>query len=219
MGVKRAVSFWCKNLSLRVQVWVEHEKGSQATRRPWAQEGQGVQRDMKCSEIKVRRHQYQGFPDVASHQPCPPVCEKCVSRSVMSDSLRPHGLQPARFLCLWNSPDKSTGVGCHFPLQGIFLTQGWNPGLLWQVDSFSLSHRGSSVLLIFINQKNVLDGFSSATHECFWLRFCCRFGFQVPSLCIVWVTLGYLHLFQLTGLCKFTHTAGNNILSIICTDS
>ena len=27
-------------------------------------------------------------------------------------------------------PSKSTGVGCHFLLQGIFLTQGLNPGLL-----------------------------------------------------------------------------------------
>ena len=47
----------------------------------------------------------------------------------MSDSLRPHGLQPARFLCRWNSPGKSTGVGCHALLQGIFLTQGLNTGL------------------------------------------------------------------------------------------
>ena len=30
----------------------------------------------------------------------------------------------------WDSPDKSTGVGCHFLLPGIFLTQGSNPGLL-----------------------------------------------------------------------------------------
>ena len=29
----------------------------------------------------------------------------------------------------WNAPGKSTGVGCHFLLQGIFLTQGSNPGL------------------------------------------------------------------------------------------
>ena len=27
-------------------------------------------------------------------------------------------------------PGKSTGVGCHALLQGIFLTQGLNPGLL-----------------------------------------------------------------------------------------
>ena len=32
--------------------------------------------------------------------------------------------------CPWNSPGKNTGVGCHSFLQGIFLTQGWNPSLL-----------------------------------------------------------------------------------------
>ena len=31
---------------------------------------------------------------------------------------------------LWDSSGKNTGVGCHSLLQGIFLTQGWNPGLL-----------------------------------------------------------------------------------------
>ena len=35
-----------------------------------------------------------------------------------------------RFLCSWNSPGKSTGVGCHSLLRGIFLTKGLNPGLL-----------------------------------------------------------------------------------------
>ena len=35
------------------------------------------------------------------------------SRSVVSDSLRPHGLQPKRLLCPWDFPGKSTGVGCH----------------------------------------------------------------------------------------------------------
>ena len=53
-----------------------------------------------------------------------------VSRSVVSDSLRPCGLQPARLLCPWNSPGKSIGVGCYSLLQGIFLTQGSNSGLL-----------------------------------------------------------------------------------------
>ena len=41
-----------------------------------------------------------------------------------------HGLQPARLLCSWDSPGKNTRVGCHVLLQGIFLTQGWNLGLL-----------------------------------------------------------------------------------------
>ena len=35
------------------------------------------------------------------------------SRSVMSDSLSPHGLQPTRLLHPWDFPGKSTGVGCH----------------------------------------------------------------------------------------------------------
>ena len=38
-------------------------------------------------------------------------------------------LQTSRFLCPWNSSSKNTGVGCHFLLQGIFLTQGSNPCL------------------------------------------------------------------------------------------
>ena len=52
-----------------------------------------------------------------------------LSCSAMSDSLRPHGLLPIRLLCPWNSPGKNTGVGCQALLQGIFLTQGSNPGL------------------------------------------------------------------------------------------
>ena len=43
------------------------------------------------------------------------------SHSVMSDSLRP---------CPWDFSGKKTGVGCHFLLQGIFLTQGLNLSLL-----------------------------------------------------------------------------------------
>ena len=38
--------------------------------------------------------------------------------------LQPHGLQPTRLLCPWDSPSKNTGIGCHFLLQGIFQTQG-----------------------------------------------------------------------------------------------
>ena len=52
------------------------------------------------------------------------------SRSVMSDSLRPHGLQPTRLPCPWDFPGKNTGVGSHFLLQGIFQTQESNPFLL-----------------------------------------------------------------------------------------
>ena len=57
-----------------------------------------------------------------------PMCGYCVC-SVMSDSLWPHGLQPARLLHPWDFLGKNMGVDCYFLLQGIFLTQGLNPGL------------------------------------------------------------------------------------------
>ena len=61
------------------------------------------------------------------------------SHSVMSDSLRPHELHSP-----WNSPGRNTGVGSLSLLQGIFSTQGSNPGLphcRWIL--YQLSHRGS----------------------------------------------------------------------------
>ena len=67
-----------------------------------------------------------------------------LSRSVVSDSLWPHGLQPTRLLCSWDSPGKNTGEGCHTLLQGIFPTQGLNPRLphCGQI-LFCLNHQGS----------------------------------------------------------------------------
>ena len=42
----------------------------------------------------------------------------------------------------WNSPGKNIGVGCHFLLQGIFLTQELNLGLLHcRQTLYRLSHR------------------------------------------------------------------------------
>ena len=56
-------------------------------------------------------------------------------------TLRPQRRQPTRLPRPWDSPGKNTGVGCHFLLQGIFLTQGSNPGLLhWRQMLYPLSH-------------------------------------------------------------------------------
>ena len=57
-------------------------------------------------------------------------CSVQFSCSVMSDSLLPHELQHARLLSPWDFPDKNTGMGCYFLLQGIFSTQGLSLGLL-----------------------------------------------------------------------------------------
>ena len=65
--------------------------------------------------------------------------------SVLSDSLQPHGLcNPIRLLCYGNLQSKNAGMGCHALLQGIFPTQGSNPGLpqcRWII--YHLRHQGS----------------------------------------------------------------------------
>ena len=52
-------------------------------------------------------------------------------------------------LCPWDSPGENTGGGCHFLLQGIFPTQGSNPGLLHcRQILYCLSHWGRSILFL-----------------------------------------------------------------------
>ena len=68
----------------------------------------------------------------------------CVSAfSVVSDTLWPHGWQPARIPCLWGSPGKKTGLGCHAFLQAIFLTQEAEFPGLHIVGPHSFAHRFS----------------------------------------------------------------------------
>ena len=63
------------------------------------------------------------------------------SHSVMSSSLRPHGLYST-----WNSPGQNTGVGSRSLLQGIFPTQGLNPGFPHRRQIlYQLSHKESPI--------------------------------------------------------------------------
>ena len=66
----------------------------------------------------------------------------------MSDSLRPHGLQPTRLLRPWDFPGKSTGAGCHCPwcapvniCEGDFKLQS-------AIQAFSSSHPFFFLLLV-----------------------------------------------------------------------
>ena len=70
------------------------------------------------------------------------ICES-ETCSVVSYSLQPHGLYSP-----WNSPGRNTGVGSLSLLQGIFPTQGSNPGLLYcRRILYQLSHHGSPRIL------------------------------------------------------------------------
>ena len=63
-----------------------------------------------------------------------------------------------RLLHPWDFPGKNTAVGCHFLLQGIFPTQGTEPGLLHCRQILDhLNHQGYSTLYCKIDF--VLDGF------------------------------------------------------------
>ena len=67
-----------------------------------------------------------------------------VIRSVVFESLQLYELYPARLLCPCNSPSVNTGVCCCSLLQGIFLPQRLNPGLLNGTNlPYHLSHQGS----------------------------------------------------------------------------
>ena len=69
-------------------------------------------------------------------QSCPALCDT---------------MYPVRLLCPWASPGKKTGVGCHALLQGIFSTQGLNPGLPHCRQILCrLSHQGSPRILEWV---------------------------------------------------------------------
>ena len=58
--------------------------------------------------------------------------------SVVSDSLQFYGLEPAKLLYPWDFQGKNIGVGCHFLLEGIFLTQRSNPHLLFLLQEMGI---------------------------------------------------------------------------------
>ena len=57
----------------------------------------------------------------------------------------------ARFFCPWDSPSKNTRVGCHFLIQGIFLTHGSNPSLPYSRQI--LYHRTAFEAMLSTNSK------------------------------------------------------------------
>ena len=79
-----------------------------------------------------------------------------VRHSVVSDSLLPYRVQPARLLCWWNSLGKNTGVDCHSLLQGIFPTQTLNLGLTHcRQTLYHLNHKGNPP--VFFHKRNTMQ--------------------------------------------------------------
>ena len=94
----------------------------------------------------------------------------------MSDSLQPCGL------CPWDFPGKSTGVGCHFLLQGIFPTQGSKPGLLHcRQTLYHLSHQPSTN---WMKPTHIMEG-----HLLYSMSSNLNVNFRRTSLAIQWLRL------------------------------
>ena len=106
----------------------------------------------------------------------------CVlSCSVMSDSLRPHGLQPIRLLCPWDFPGKSIGVGCHCLLHPLVLLVTKTPRMasnsaLWALTLRQVWKHGKRDIAV-----RVIQG---------WLRIIlCNLSWLVGNLCTLWTSL------------------------------
>ena len=105
----------------------------------------------------------------------------------MTDSVRPHRQQPTRLPCPWDSPGKTTGVGCHFLLQHMKVKSESEVAQLCPTlsDPMDCSLPGSSVHGIF--QARVLEwgaiAFSEPwSRQLYYRRVFCQFPFnQGPS--------------------------------------
>ena len=95
---------------------------------------------IQCSKEMSYQERYEG-PLNVYYQVKGRESVRC---SVVSDCLQACGLLPSRLLCPWDSPGRNAGVHCHSLLQGIFPTQGLNPGLLtFRRFLYPLKHQGS----------------------------------------------------------------------------
>ena len=133
-----------------------------------------------------------------------PVKLSSVLCLVVSDSLRPHGLQPAGSSVHGDSSGKNTGVGCHALLQGIFPTHGLNPGLLHCRQTLSRpSHQGSPRILEWVAYP-----FSRGTSwPRNWIRVSCIVGGFFTSWATRELSSGYLFFLEPDSSVQFSSVA------------
>ena len=123
------------------------------------------------------------------------------SRSVVSDSVRPHGLQPTRLLCPWYFPGKSTGVGCHRLL--CFFLYLWSNKLLF-IKGIPLGKPSTSR---FVRKNSVLTGSCHRISLTFSL-FSTWLGFFFKDLHKTF--LKFMNLYKLCVYLKYFKKEKNN---------
>ena len=104
----------------------------------WSSQWPWGQAELSIAAFQMNNPQHPWVP--GAREGWQSESESC---SVMSDSLRPHGLYTP-----WNSPGQDTGVGSLSLLQGIFPTLESNPGFpLCRQILYQLSRKGSPRIL------------------------------------------------------------------------
>ena len=136
----------------------------------------------------------------------------CQVTSVVSNSVRPHGLQPTRLLCPWDSPGKNTGVGCHFLLQCMKVENESEVAQSCPTlsDPMDCSLPGSSIHGIF--QATVLEwgaiAFSQGSYNnlqiCFWET--------IPPTFLIFKFLGLLILSTATRVDRQPKTSQTDLI-------
>jgi len=113
------------------------------------------------------------------------------SCSVMSDSSRPHGLQPTRLLRPWDFPGKSTGVGCRCLLRPLvllphnfwpYLQLQWQPDMAWSIRKILT---GQNTVSLEISFMSVFCSVVALSHPLWFL------GFQIHFLTLITGNLSF----------------------------
>ena len=137
------------------------------------------------------------------------------SRSVVSDSLWPHGPYS-----LWNSPGQNTGVGSLSFLQGIFPSQGSNQSLLHLRQIFyQLSSQGSPKQLYHLANSVIvsLNGRTRCQNRSAWQSPIRSIPLNLLSICTcgLYTLLSIHHLETAFGLFRVCMCVQNEYL-IVC---
>ena len=103
-------------------------------------------------DIYLWNHHYNHNEDTIHPQSCAVLC---LVTQLCPTLCNPMGRSPPGSSAHRDSPGRSTGVGCHSLLQGIFPTQGSNSGLQFCKEIlYHLSHQGSPPLSL-VNHESV----------------------------------------------------------------
>ena len=129
MGIPDHLTCLLRNLYTGQEATVRTGQGTT----DWFQIGKGVHQGLYRYPAYLTTLKSESESEVA--QSCPTLCDPI-------DCSLPQTVA-YRLLHRWDFPGKSTRVGCHFLLQGIFLTQGLNPGLpRCRQTLYPLNHQG-----------------------------------------------------------------------------